>query len=397
LSEPVIEEKAALRLDEQYCSRCSICRSLCPFEAIKKEAETGKIILEIEKCQVCGICSSACPARAIDIIYYDSDSLISYLERAKRKYDSDTLVIMCQGSTPDFTEVERLFGVSKFIPLSVPCVGRISGEVFLQAIAMGIKGIYVLACDEDYCRFERGSPLAGRRVAALNLLLAQLGYGKEAITLKRNSLKVKVDRDLCISCGNCVFYCPYGAAKLESPGGAKFDLDACQGCGLCVAVCPAFALDLDNWERERISTLISQLLAKMKSPKILVFRCQWAVFPPLDGKFSPSVRTIDLPCAARVDALHILEAFQKGADGILIAACSEEDCKQEKASGKTSRSIAILKERLKQIGFQDRLHFCLVAPRYDEGFDKELRQFSQRIKDLQRGKRNDSNRTKAFG
>jgi len=387
LSEPVIEQKAALKLDEQYCSRCSICRSLCPFEAIKKDVETGKTLLEIEKCQVCGICYSACPARAIDITYYDSDSLIKYLEKVKPKYDSGALVIMCKGSAPDFAGVERLFGVSKFIPLSVPCVGRVADEVFLAAIAMGVREICVLACDEDYCRFDRGSPLTGRRVLALNRLLEQLGYGREAIILKRNSLKVKVDRDLCISCGNCAFYCPYGAASLESPGGAKFDLDACRGCGLCVAICPAIALDLDNWERERISTLVSRLVAEMKSPKVLVFRCQWAVFPPLDGQFGPNVRAIDLPCAARVDTFHILEAFQKGVGGVLIAACSEEDCKQEKASGKASHSITVLKERLKQIGLQDRLHFCSVAPRYPEQWDKELQQFSQRIKDISKGRR----------
>jgi coenzyme F420-reducing hydrogenase delta subunit/ferredoxin-like protein FixX len=382
LSEQVTEERVALKLNEQYCSRCSICRSLCPFEAIKKDSETGKVLLEIEKCQVCGICYSACPAKAIDIIYYDSDSLINYLERARQEYGSEALVIMCKGSAPDFTEVERLFGVSKFIPLSVPCVGRISDEVFLKAIAMGIREIYVLACDENYCRFHRGSPVTGRRVLAFNLLLEQLGYGREAITLKRHSLRVKADRDLCIGCGNCAFYCPYGAAKLDSPGRANFDLNSCRGCGLCVAMCPALALELENWEREHISNLISKLLSEMKSPRILVFRCQWAVFPPLDGEFSPNVRAIDLPCTARVDTLHILEALQKGADGVLIAACSEEDCKQEKASGRAQHLVAALREKLNQIGFQDRLHFCSVAPRYDERFDKELQQFSQRIKDI---------------
>jgi len=379
LNQQVAEPEVAIKLNEDYCSRCSICRSLCPFEAITKDAESGKIVLEIEKCQVCGICYSACPAKAIDTIYYDCDSLLKYLERVKPQYKSDSLVIMCKGSAPDFAGVERLFGVSKFIPLSVPCVGRIPEELLLQALAMGIKTIYLLACDEDYCRFDRGSPLTGRRVLALNRLLEQLGYGREALTLKRNSLKVKVDKDLCISCGNCAFYCPYGAASLDSPGGAKFDLDACRGCGLCVAVCPAIALDLDNWERERISTLIPQLLAEMKSPKILVFRCQWAVFSPLDGESNPHTRAIELPCSARVDAFHILEAFQNGADGVLIVACPEEDCRQEGASAKAQHWMEALQKRLNQIGFQDRLHFCFVARRYPEQLDKELQQFRQGI------------------
>jgi len=384
----VIEERVAVKVDEEYCSRCSICRSLCPFDAIIKDAETGKIVVDIEKCQVCGICYSACPARAIDTIYYDNDSIINYLEKAKAEYGSQALVIMCKGSAPDFAGVEKLFGVSNFIPLSVPCVGRIADEIFLKAIEMGIAKIYVLACDEDYCRFERGSPLAGRRILALNLMLEQLGYGKEAITLKRNSLKVKVDKDLCIACGNCVFFCPYHAPKLESEKGISIDLDACKGCGLCVVMCPAFALDMENWEKERISTLIPKLLAEMKPPKLLVFRCQWAVFPPLNGNPNPNIGFIDVPCAGRVDAFHILEALQKGADGVLIAACSEDDCKQEGVSARSEHLVARLRERLAQIGFGDRLHFCFVSPRDPERLDKELQEFRQGIEAIaSKGKR----------
>jgi coenzyme F420-reducing hydrogenase delta subunit len=144
-------------------------------------------------------------------------------------------------------------------------------------------------------------------------------------------------------------------------------------------MCPAIALDLENWERERISALLSKLLSEMKPPKILVFRCQWAVFPPLDGEFSPNIRAIDLPCAARVDTFHLLEAFQKGVDGVLVAACLEDDCKLEKGSWWAQHLVAKLRESLSQIGFPDRLHFCSVAARYPEDFDRELRQFSQRI------------------
>ena len=196
MSEQVTQEVVAVRQNVDYCSNCAVCSSLCPYEALKRD-EAGKIALEIEKCQVCGLCYSTCPAKAIDTIYYDIDSLTRYLEKARQEYDCDTLVIMCKGSAPDITGVGGLFGVAEFIPLSVPCVGRIPEEVFLKAIHMGIEKIDVLACDEDYCRFQRGSPVAERKIFALNLLLEQLGYGKEVITLKNNSLKVKADTDLC--------------------------------------------------------------------------------------------------------------------------------------------------------------------------------------------------------
>jgi len=383
LSEPAAPEVLGVKQNVDYCSSCSICSTLCPYEALKKDPETGRISLEIERCQVCGLCYSTCPAKAIDTIYYDVASLNNYLDEAKPKYDSATLIIMCRGSAPDFSDVEAMFDVTKFIPLSVPCVGRLPEEVLLRAITMGIKGIKVLACDDDYCRFLRGSPVTMRKVLGLNLLLEQLGYGKDIITLKQHSLKVKAETNLCISCGNCVFYCPYDAARLDSPGTVNFDLAYCKGCGLCVAMCPSIALDLENWEKERISALISKLAAEMRTPKILVFRCQWAVFPSLNGeKPKPNVRFIDLPCASRIDTAHLLEALQQGIDGVLIAACSEEDCKQEKASGKAEHSVVKLKERLSQIGLQDRIHFSTVTPRYPDRFDRELEQFCQKIADI---------------
>ena len=337
------------------------------------------MLLEIEKCQVCAICYSSCPAKAIDIIYYDINSLTRYLEKAKDEHKSDSLVIMCKGSAPDFKDVEKLFGISEFIPLSVPCVGRIPAEILLKAMStIGMNRIYILACDDDYCRFERGSLITRLRVTALNVLLEQLGYGKEVIKLKQHSQKVIVDRNKCISCGNCVFYCPYNAARLED-GAATFDLALCHGCGLCVTLCPAFALDLEHWEEGRISTLISELSKESKKPNILVLRCQWSVFPKLDEELDSNVHVIDMPCAARVDPLHIVEAFRQGIDGILIAACTEEDCKSKTGSKEARRLTTALKKTLSQIGLEERLHFCSVAPRYPEAFYEELQQFKGRI------------------
>jgi len=379
LIQQVTEAKVAVNINEDYCSRCSICASLCPYEAITKDHENDRMVLDIEKCQVCGICYSSCPAKAIETVYYSVDSVLKYLKKIRPKYNSDTLLIMCKGSSPDFSEAGKKFGIDNFIPLSVPCVGRVPEEVMLGVLVSGIKKIDILACDEDYCRFHRGSPLAGRRVVALNQMLEQLGYGPEAITLKRNSLKVKVNKDLCIACGTCVAYCPYHAPTLTSAGGISFDLNACRGCGLCVALCPAFALDMENWERDKILALIPKLLAEMEPPRILVFRCQWAVYPSLNGDMGPNIRTIELPCAGRIEALHVLEALQHGADGVMVVACSEQDCKQEGTSAKAEHVVARIKEKLDQIGLGEKLNFTKVSPRYPGQVEEKIRQFRDSI------------------
>ena len=59
---------AAVRINQDLCSRCKVCYSLCPFEAIERHPEEGKLSINIQKCQVCGICYSACPASAIETL-----------------------------------------------------------------------------------------------------------------------------------------------------------------------------------------------------------------------------------------------------------------------------------------------------------------------------------------
>lgn len=372
------QKQVGVDINDDYCSRCFICSSLCPFEAIRKDPETERMVLEIERCQACGLCYSSCPAQAIDIIYYDMDSLTRYLEKAKQEYISDSLVIMCKGCAPEREVVEKIFGISEFVPLSVPCVGRVPENVFLTAISsLGMKNIYVLACQEDYCRFDRGSSTATRKIIALNLLLEQLAYGKP-ISLKQNSLKVTVNKDKCIACGNCAYHCPYDAATLVS-GTADIDEASCRGCGICVSLCPAFALELYYWEGDRISSQVSSLMSGETKPKSVVFRCQWSVFPSLNGTNDPDVGVIELPCAGRVDAMHVLEALSKGAEGVLIAACPEEDCKSETGSREGRRAITVLQRTLSQIGMEEKPHFCSVSPRYPGAFEDALKEFKEKL------------------
>jgi coenzyme F420-reducing hydrogenase delta subunit len=36
-------------------------------------------------------------------------------------------------------------------------------------------------------------------------------------------------------------------------------------------------------------------------------------------QYPPSVKIIELPCTGRMDVLSLLEAFEQGADGIMVA------------------------------------------------------------------------------
>ncbi|MFO8143514.1 MAG: FAD-dependent oxidoreductase [Dehalococcoidales bacterium] len=206
--------------------------------------------------------------------------------------------------------------------------------------------------------------------------------GCVAAGLQPSIPEINYNEELCINCGNCAFYCPFDAISFKGTHGVSFDMNLCHGCGLCVAVCPAMAIEMGNWERERISGWIKDAISEMNKPGILVFRCQWTVLPPLDKKSHPNVGIVDVPCASRVEGSHILEAMQSGVEGVLVAACPEEECHRNTGSREAQRSITALENRLNQIGLQDRLHFCTVTPRNEDEFNQELLQFSQKIETI---------------
>ena len=63
-------------IDEDLCSGCSICTSVCPYQAIEMEvrmvgAEKKSIAKVLDAvCQGCGACAVTCPTRAIDMQHY---------------------------------------------------------------------------------------------------------------------------------------------------------------------------------------------------------------------------------------------------------------------------------------------------------------------------------------
>lgn len=55
---------------------------------------------------------------------------------------------------------------------------------------------------------------------------------------------VKIDKDTCIGCGQCVDTCPVQALAMEDDGKVGVDADLCVDCGACVGVCPVTALSM---------------------------------------------------------------------------------------------------------------------------------------------------------
>ncbi len=55
---------------------------------------------------------------------------------------------------------------------------------------------------------------------------------------------VKIDKDTCIGCGQCVDTCPVQALAMGDDGKVGVDDTLCVDCGACVGVCPVTALSM---------------------------------------------------------------------------------------------------------------------------------------------------------
>ena len=50
-------------------------------------------------------------------------------------------------------------------------------------------------------------------------------------------------------------------------------------------------------------------------------------------------RIIRLPCTGKIDVIHILRAFEKGADGVYVVGCMEGDCHFEAGNFRARKRV----------------------------------------------------------
>ncbi|MEM3696691.1 MAG: hydrogenase iron-sulfur subunit [Candidatus Bathyarchaeia archaeon] len=392
MSEPCA---AAVTINQDYCSRCSICHSICPYEAIKRDAETGKVEIDLQKCQVCGICYSACPSLAIEIVYYNYESLLNYVNCMREKEKGDTLVLMCRGNSPATCEIEDILesqglNIKSYIPLRLPCSGRVPTEFIFKALNSGIKNIVSIQCEDEFCRFKRGTKINTRRLMLSQAVLEQLGFSKEALKVIKYSHKAVYDTEKCVGCDKCVFICPYGAIEAEEFATPRIIQEACMGCGACALVCPHLAIQVKGFEFENISKLVrlyGEAARKMKTeasfPSILIFCCQWSEFSCLDDPecllFKKKAVVMEIPCFKALDPVHVVEALHSGFDGVMAVVCSAEDCKLQEGRETADRNMDVLKNFLKKTGLLERFELFTVSPRCVGEFNQKFEEFFKKI------------------
>jgi F420-non-reducing hydrogenase iron-sulfur subunit len=91
-------------------------------------------------------------------------------------------------------------------------------------------------------------------------------------------------------------------------------------------------------------------------PRIVAFFCNWCTYTAADLagvsrlSYAPNVRIIRVMCSGRMDPQFVLDAFARGADGVLIGGCHPGDCHYVEGNYKALRRIRLLERLLDDMG-----------------------------------------------
>jgi coenzyme F420-reducing hydrogenase delta subunit len=124
-------------------------------------------------------------------------------------------------------------------------------------------------------------------------------------------------------------------------------------------------------------------------PIIVAFCCHYCAYTAADMAGSQrlcyphNVKIVRVPCSGKVDTLHILKAFEKGADGVYVAGCLDGDCHFKNGNTRAEHRVNSARQLLDDIGIGgERLEMVKMSAGMGDRFAEEAERITQKIRKL---------------
>ncbi|MBQ03963.1 4Fe-4S ferredoxin [Candidatus Bathyarchaeota archaeon] len=253
-----------------------------------------------------------------------------------------------------------------------------SEGIYLCGTAHGPKGI-MESIAQAYAAASRAAiPMAKGKV-----------YGE--------AVKAVFDPAFCVGCAACAEACPFEAITMSSFSEPNVNEAECKGCGICAVECPMGTMQLKYFKDSQLIPAVEALLSpgkwmnpdKSAEPAIVCFACKWCSYAAADFagvmrlQYPDNLRIILVPCTGRVDFSHIYKAFEKGADGVIVAGCLKEQCHYIDGNLKAERRIDVAKKALDvlEIG-GDRLEMLFNSAGMPREFAEFISDFTEKLRGM---------------
>ena len=227
----------------------------------------------------------------------------------------------------------------------------------LRPVDFASEGIYV-------CGTAHGPKNIVESITQAYATASKASIPMAAKKIKTGAVKASVNQENCVNCNACLVSCVFNAIESSAFGLPRILEANCKGCGVCASECPTGAMQLRHYKDDQVIAAIKALFRPRKRPEpnesfkpvILCFACQWCSYAAADLagvsriQYPPNVRILRVPCSGRVDVLHILKAFQSGADGVIITGCLIGDCHYIDGNVKAKERVDVMKKSLQSQG-----------------------------------------------
>jgi F420-non-reducing hydrogenase iron-sulfur subunit len=122
------------------------------------------------------------------------------------------------------------------------------------------------------------------------------------------------------------------------------------------------------------------------NPKIITFLCNWCGYAGADlagvsrFQYPPTIRIIRVMCSGRIQPSLILNAFNRGSDGVLVCGCHLGDCHYISGNEKAEERIRITQKLLDFLRIEpERLRLEWVSSAEGAKFADVVKNFTEQL------------------
>ena len=283
---------------------------------------------------------------------------------------------------PDIIVVEEAIGadrvnaeLAEMLKIDVGSMGFLQTDnVHRYPVSTNREGIFVVGGSRRVKK--RYGALMDAENAAIRVR-SLLGDG----TISVPANKAVLDTGKCTFCLTCYRCCPHGAIYWSADNKPEISPVACQGCGICASECPMDAIQIGDFnDADMIDQVTQSATAKADdSPTIVAFCCQNSgleaarMADSFGMPLPKGLKTVTVPCAGKVDIDYIMHALAEGADGVVVMACHNGNCKSENGSLFAGWRAANAQDMIESIGLEkDRICFATTASNMGADFSRIL-------------------------
>ena len=124
-------------------------------------------------------------------------------------------------------------------------------------------------------------------------------------------------------------------------------------------------------------------------PRIVAFLCNWCSYTGADlagtsrMEYKSNVRVIRVMCSGRIEPTFLLEAFIKGADGVLVCGCHPGDCHYQEGNYRCLRRFKMMQRYIRQMGIEaERMKLEWISASEGKQFAELVNSFTETITEL---------------